>query len=129
MPISGLALAERAPGVTLTRWLYEELRRAVLEGRLPRRSPVPPTRTLAQTYKLSRRIVVNVFDQLREEGYLTARTGAGTTVSDRIPEDFLPPQRRPHPRPKPPSAPTDDADFYRRPVRPFRPIEPALYET
>ena len=123
-----LTLTERAPGVTLTRWLYEELRRAILEGRLPRRSPVPPTRSLAQTYKLSRRIVVNVFDQLRDEGYLTARVGAGTTVSDRIPEDFLPPQPRPHPRPRPAPLAAEDAEFYRRPVRPFRPIEPALSE-
>jgi len=132
MQIPDLALADRRPDVTLTRWLYDELRRAILEGRLPRRSPLPPTRTLAQTYKFSRRIAVNVFDQLRDEGYLTARSGAGTTVSDRIPEDFLPPQqapqRTPHPRPKPASASTGHTDFYRRPIRPFRPIEPALSE-
>jgi GntR family transcriptional regulator/MocR family aminotransferase len=121
-----LAMDERKEGVTLTRWLYEELRRAILEGRLPRRSLVPPTRALAQTYKLSRRIVVNVFDQLRDEGYLTARIGSGTTVSDRIPEDFLPPQRRP--QSKPALAIKDEGDFYRRPVRAFRPIEPALCE-
>jgi GntR family transcriptional regulator/MocR family aminotransferase len=128
MQIPDLTLADRRPDVTLTRWLYEELRRAILEGRLPRGAPLPPTRTLAQAYKFSRRIAVNVFDQLRDEGYLTARTGSGTTVSDRIPEDFLPPQRRLQVRPKPASASTGDADFYRRPIRPFRPIEPDLSE-
>lgn len=128
MPTLELALEERRHGVTLTRWLYEELRRAILEGRLPRRSRVPPSRTLAEAHKLSRRIVVNVFDQLRDEGYLTARIGAETTVSDRIPEDFLPPQRSARAQPKPPPATADEADFYQRPVRPFRPIEPALAE-
>lgn len=119
-----LVLAEREPDTTLTRWLYSELRRAILEGRLPRRAPIPPTRLLAQTYKLSRRIVVNVFDQLRDEGYLTARVGAGTTVSDSIPEDFLPVSRQ-QPKPAPRIEPVN---FYSRPVRPFRPIEPELSE-
>ncbi|HEY3742751.1 MAG TPA: PLP-dependent aminotransferase family protein [Bryobacteraceae bacterium] len=122
-----LVLTEREPDTTLTHWLYSELRRAILEGRLPRRAPLPPTRMLAQTYKLSRRIVVNVFDQLRDEGYLTARVGAGTTVSDSIPEDFLPSPRKRTPQ-QPPSPRIETGDFYRRPVRPFRPIEPALSE-
>jgi GntR family transcriptional regulator/MocR family aminotransferase len=128
MQIPDLALAERGPDITLTRWLYEELRRAILEGRLPRGSVVPPTRTLARTHNVSRRIVVNVFDQLRDEGYLTARTGSGTTVSDSIPEDFLPAQRPMKRRRRPQPSALDELDFYRRPVRPFRPIEPALSE-
>jgi GntR family transcriptional regulator / MocR family aminotransferase len=119
-----LALAPRASGVTITRWLYDELRRAILDGRLRRGAAIPPSRGLAIEYGMSRRIVVNVFDQLRDEGYLEARTGAGTRVSARVPEDFLAKSRFTQ------ATPRQDAveGMYRRPARPFRPIEPALAE-
>src|SRR5215471_4213371 len=84
-----LALAPRPRGVSLTHWLYAEIRRAVVEGRLRRGSVVPPTRVLGAQYKVSRRIVVNVFEQLRDEGYLEAGVGSGTRISENIPEDFL----------------------------------------
>lgn len=120
-----LALSERRPGVSLTQWLYEELRRAILEGRLHRGAAIPATRSLADQYALSRRIVVNVFDQLRDEGYLEAKVGAGTHVSQNVPEDFLAASPRRERRYRV----LANADvFYRRPVRPFRAIEPALSE-
>jgi GntR family transcriptional regulator / MocR family aminotransferase len=120
-----LVLSPRSPNVTITHWLYEELRRAVLDGRLGRGAAIPPTRSLASDYGVSRRIVVNVFDQLRDEGYLTAKVGAGTRVSDNIPEDFLAPSR---PKRQQATDPAGIDVFYRRPIRPFRPIEPALSE-
>src|SRR5450432_4247809 len=113
MKISDLALADRASGQTRTRWLYEELRAAILDGRLKRGALVPPTRQLAETYAVSRRIVVNAFDQLRDEGYLIGRVGAGTLVSDRIPDDFLPRAPVLKQSHKPPTV--SDSD-YRRPV-------------
>src|SRR5215471_14810375 len=115
MPID-LALDERAPGTTLTQWLYEELRRAILDGRLRRGANIPPTRHLAGQYSVSRRIVVNVFDQLRDEGYLDARVGAGTRVSENVPEDYL--ASSPRPKTTRPADPAPEP-FYRRPVRPF----------
>jgi GntR family transcriptional regulator/MocR family aminotransferase len=125
-----LALDERPPGTTLTQWLYEELRRAILDGRLRRGANIPPTRHLAGQYSVSRRIVVNVFDQLRDEGYLDARVGAGTRVSENVPEDYLASSARPQLARTKPTRPADPAPepFYRRPVRPFRAIEPALSE-
>ncbi len=119
-----LVLSPRNPDLTLTQWLYEELRQAILDGRLRRGAAIPTTRALASQHGVSRRIVVNAFDQLRDEGYLEARVGAGTQVSESVPEDFLaalPSQRRPR-------AAASAGSFYQRPVRPFRPIEPALSE-
>lgn len=117
-----LALAPRRAGLTLTRWLYDEIRRAILDGRLGRGAAIPPTRHLATQHAVSRRIVVNVFDQLRDEGYLTAKTGSGTRVSNNIPEDFLAPipvkSRRPEPAPAVP---------HRR-ARPFLAVQPSLSE-
>src|SRR5262245_37150353 len=41
-----LALGPRPPNTTLTRWLYDELRRAMLTGRLKRGTRLPATRDL-----------------------------------------------------------------------------------
>jgi len=116
-----LALSPRPSGLTITRWLYEEIRTAILEGRLRRGVPIPPTRVLAVQHKVSRRIVVNVFGQLRDEGYLSAVTGSGTRVSDNIPEDFLAPAKA---QPKGRQSP----EVRRRAARPFLPIQPSLSE-
>jgi GntR family transcriptional regulator/MocR family aminotransferase len=39
---------------------------------------------------VARGTVVSVYEQLRGEGYLTARVGSGTRVNDRLPDDQLP---------------------------------------
>ena len=70
-------------------WLYEELRSAVLDGRLRLGSRLPSTRELATRYGVARGTVVTVFEQLRAEGYLEAKVGDGTYVTSRLPEGFL----------------------------------------
>src|SRR5206468_4077527 len=84
-----LALGPRPPDATLTRWLYDELRGAMLSGRLRRGMRLPATRDFAAQHEVSRRVVVNVFEQLQTEGYLVSRVGSGTRVSDLLPEDLL----------------------------------------
>ncbi|MFN7925192.1 MAG: PLP-dependent aminotransferase family protein [Bryobacteraceae bacterium] len=115
-----VALAHRPPGLTITRWLYDELRGAILAGRFERGAAIAPTRDLASQHGISRRIVVNVFDQLRDEGYLEAHVGRGTVVSASIPEDYL---SRTSATSKPSEAPPKP-----HPVRPFRATIPALTE-
>jgi len=118
-----LLLRPREPGITITQWLYEELRHAILDGRLRRGAAIPPTRSLAAEYGVSRRIVVNVFEQLRDEGYLEAQVGAGTRVSERVPEDFLAATQRA----KPLRAAVDGGDAaHPRPARPFQAIDPSV---
>ena len=70
-----LALDERPPHTTLTRWLYEELRSAVLDRRLPHGMRLPATRDFAAQYGISRGTVVTVFEQLEAEGYLIGVPG------------------------------------------------------
>jgi GntR family transcriptional regulator/MocR family aminotransferase len=84
-----IALAARRPGTTIARWLYGELRAAILDGRLLRGARLPATRDLATRYAISRGVVVGVFEQLREEGYIASRVGAGTTVRLQLSEDLL----------------------------------------
>ncbi|MFJ1708768.1 PLP-dependent aminotransferase family protein [Kitasatospora sp. NPDC088346] len=63
------------------------LREAVRSGRLAAGTLLPSTRGLAADLGLARGTVTAAYDQLVEEGYLTARPGSGTTVAD------LPPAR------------------------------------
>src|SRR4051794_21073630 len=84
-----IALAERRPGTTIARWLYGELRGAILDGRLRRGARLPATRDLAARYAISRGVVVEVSARLREEGYVASRVGAGTTVRLQVSEDLL----------------------------------------
>src|SRR5438270_9309277 len=58
------------------------LRAAARSGRLRAGTRLPATRVLAADLGVSRRLVVDAYAQLLAEGYLTARRGAGTFVSD-----------------------------------------------
>ncbi len=76
-----LTLSPRAPDQTLTVWLYAELRRAIVDGRLPTGARLPASRDFAVLHGLSRGTVVSVFERLQAEGYLSSRVGSGTTVN------------------------------------------------
>ena len=70
-----LSLPAPRPGINLYRWLYEELRAAILDGRLMPGSRLPATRDLALAYRLSRSTIVTAFEQLESEGYVEGKTG------------------------------------------------------
>ena len=84
-----LSLPAPRPGVNLYRWLYEELRAAILDGRLTPGSRLPATRDLALAYRLSRSTIVTAFEQLESEGYVEGKTGSGTYVSTVLPDQLL----------------------------------------
>lgn len=73
----------------LHRQLYEGLRDLVLDGRIEPGAQLPATRVLARELGVSRMTVVQVFEQLMAEGYLTGKVGAGTFVSRSLPDDLL----------------------------------------
>lgn len=79
-----LTLNRRQPHQTLTNWLYRELCNAILDGRLCAGSRLPGSRDLATQYGISRGTVVNVFERLQAEGYISGRVGRGTRVSEGI---------------------------------------------
>ncbi len=86
-----LPLSVRLPasGTPLYRWFYEELRAAILEGRLKPGARLPATRDLAEQHRLSRATVVSAFEQLKSEGYVEGKVGAGTYVSQVLPDELL----------------------------------------
>ncbi|MEL6775672.1 MAG: PLP-dependent aminotransferase family protein [Cyanobacteria bacterium J06597_16] len=73
----------------LHRQLYEQIRQAILSGKLRSHTQLPATRQLAQILGISRTTVTQSYDQLISEGYLQTRQGAGTFVSEHLPEDLL----------------------------------------
>lgn len=84
-----LPLGTPENGVSLQSWLYESLRSAILGGRLPAGSKLPSTRAMAEHYGLARGTVQAAYQQLLSEGYLQARTGSGTRVSEVLPDPTL----------------------------------------
>jgi GntR family transcriptional regulator/MocR family aminotransferase len=88
-----LSLPAPSPGVALYRWLYDTLRRSILDGRLEPGTRLPATRELASAYGLSRTTIVEAFDRLKAEGYVESRHGSGTYVTQVLPEHLL--QARP----------------------------------
>ncbi|MBL7537619.1 GntR family transcriptional regulator, partial [Escherichia coli] len=64
------------------------LRRAITEGRLEAGTALPPERDLAADYGVSRITIRKAIAELAEDGLLTRKQGAGTTVAARIVQSF-----------------------------------------
>ena len=77
-----------APARGLTTWLAGELRTGIRDGRLRPGTALPATRILAGELGVSRGVVVEAYQRLREEGLVSAQSGAGTTI---LPASVPPP--------------------------------------
>lgn len=62
--------------------LYQQLRGAIVDGRLAAGSRLPSTRDLASQLGVSRKTTLEVFERLIAEGFLVARQGDGTFVAE-----------------------------------------------
>ena len=69
---------DRVAQTPLHRQLYEQLRQAILDGRLAAGTRLPSTRTLARALSISRTVTSAAYDELFAEGYLEGRQGSGT---------------------------------------------------
>ncbi|MEC9432496.1 MAG: PLP-dependent aminotransferase family protein [Pseudomonadota bacterium] len=65
--------------------LRAEIRRLIETGALPAGAKLPTTRDLAARLGLSRGAAVAAYETLQADGYVEARTGAGTFVAARVP--------------------------------------------
>ncbi|HEY0062888.1 MAG TPA: PLP-dependent aminotransferase family protein [Telluria sp.] len=75
----------RGTGEPLFRQLYGQVKQAILQGRLGAGMQLPPTRELCQLLGVSRQTVLNAYDQLMAEGYLSGTVGKGTFISSHLP--------------------------------------------
>jgi GntR family transcriptional regulator / MocR family aminotransferase len=94
--------------------LFEQIRTAILTGRLAEGDRLPPTRELAEQIGVSRQTVTTVYGQLVAEGYLEGRAGGGTFVCHTTTP------REPRRRPVSPLAPVGafEPDLPTPPARP-----------
>lgn len=65
--------------------LTEQLKQAMLDGRLTAGARLPSTRNMAATLKVSRNVVLAAYDELFAEGYIEGRHGSGTYVVEDLP--------------------------------------------
>jgi GntR family transcriptional regulator / MocR family aminotransferase len=80
---------DRKSTIPIYQQLAEELRHAVLQGRLKPNQKLPPSRVLAKSLEISRATVTQSYEQLLSEGYLEARRGSGTFVCSQLPDEYL----------------------------------------
>jgi len=67
------------------RTLYEELKAAIVDGRLRPGTQLPATRASATFFAVSRNTAVQAYHRLLTEGLLVSRQGSGTYVADALP--------------------------------------------
>ncbi len=80
-------LLELRPDMGLGRGVEDALRAAVRSRRVTSGTRLPSTRVLARDLGVSRRLVVEAYEQLVAEGWLEARQGSGTFVAHAAPAD------------------------------------------
>ena len=88
LPLGTIAL-DPAADAPLYRQLYDALRDAILEGRLPAGARLPSSRVLAGDLDVARNTVLTAFEQLAAEGYLETTVGAGTRIAASLPDHLL----------------------------------------
>jgi GntR family transcriptional regulator/MocR family aminotransferase len=81
--------------------LTDALRDGIRSGRLRGGIHLPPSRTLAKDIGLARSTVAAAYERLTAEGFLTARQGSGTRVSEGMGSGTDLDEKRPRPVPPP----------------------------
>lgn len=75
---------EKGRDLPLTRQIFDQIRSAILSGRLQAGEQLPSTRELASTLRISRNVILDAYEQLLAEGYLVSRSGSGTYVENGV---------------------------------------------
>ena len=86
LPILKVSRADPTP---LHKQIYNGYRAAILRGDLRPGEQISSSRDFASILKISRFPVLNAYAQLLAEGYLEARMGSGTFVSETLPERLM----------------------------------------
>jgi GntR family transcriptional regulator/MocR family aminotransferase len=106
-------LLDRSRPATLAVQIVEQLRDAILQGRIAPGARMPSSRRLADQLDVSRNTVVRAYESLMIESYVEARPASGVFAAER------PPDRKP--RLAPVAVPSDASDRSPMPL-PYAPI-------
>src|ERR1700685_307998 len=86
--IAPVIAVDRKAAKPLHKQIYDGFRMAIVRGNLRPGQRVPSSRTLSGELGISRIPVLNAYAQLLAEGYFESRKGAGTFVSESLPESL-----------------------------------------
>jgi GntR family transcriptional regulator/MocR family aminotransferase len=87
IPLVSLKI-DHSSGIPLYKQLYDNFRKAILDGKFSPGQKLPGTRSLADELNISRNTVVLAFEQLLLEGYIKGKVGSGSFVNE-IPDNML----------------------------------------
>jgi GntR family transcriptional regulator/MocR family aminotransferase len=76
-----------APVRGLTTWLTDELRAAIIDRRLKAGVALPASRVLAEELGVSRGVIVEAYQRLKDEGMVCGQRGGGTIVTGGLAAD------------------------------------------
>src|SRR3954462_4039288 len=79
-----LRFSQRRQKGSVTRDLHQQLRAAILDGRLKPGAELPSTRRLASSLGIARNTVITAYDLLIAEGYLAPQVGAPTLGAETV---------------------------------------------
>lgn len=106
-------LLDRSRPATLAFQIVEQLREAILQGRIAPGARMPSSRRLADQLDVSRNTVVRAYEALTIESYVESRPASGIFAADRLPDRTM--------RSVQPVAPIDAASHSPMPL-PYMPI-------
>lgn len=75
---------DRESPVSLARQVCACLRESILNGTLTQGDRLPSTREMAKNLNVARNVVIECYEQLAAEGYVTMRGGSGTYVTEGV---------------------------------------------
>jgi 2-aminoadipate transaminase len=78
---STLPAVDRDSIVPIYQQIYEDLREAILAGKLPETTRLPPERALAERLGVNRSTVVHAYRELVADGLIEQRVGSGSRVA------------------------------------------------
>src|SRR6478609_3550625 len=84
-----LALEIDLSAASLQNQVFKQIHGLIVSGRLKPGARLPGTRALSQQLGVSRNTVILAYETLTSEGYLESREGAGTYVSNTLPDNSL----------------------------------------
>jgi GntR family transcriptional regulator / MocR family aminotransferase len=90
---------DRAQKMPIIRQVYDQIRLGIVRGDLRAGEQLPSTRELARDLRVSRIVIVEVYDQLLAEGYIESRQGSGTYVAQGAYLEVVPTERLPRVHP------------------------------
>ncbi|WP_332647272.1 MocR-like pyridoxine biosynthesis transcription factor PdxR [Lysinibacillus sp. 54212] len=73
---------DRSLEIPLIKQIYGQIRERILNGEFQSGEKLPSTRELSSQLKVSRNVILEAYDQLLAEGFLTSRTGSGTFIAE-----------------------------------------------